>query len=109
MDTEYLLLSLDEVAAAVALEAAVVRRYAEIGLIRPGRPGYAPADLAELRRVRRLMDDLELDHSAIEIVLRMRRQILALQAEVRRMSAELRAAQRRRPPRSWADAERDDR
>ena len=48
MTGEYLLRSLDEVAAAVALEAAVVRRYAEIGLIRPAPPGYGPADLAEL-------------------------------------------------------------
>jgi hypothetical protein len=109
MNAEYLFLSLDEVAAAVALEVAVVRRYAEIGLIRPAPPGYGPAELAELRRVRRLMEDMELDHGAIEIVLRMRRQILALRAEVRRMEAELRAAQRRRPSYNWADAEWDDR
>jgi hypothetical protein len=47
-----------------------------------------------LRRVRRLIDDLELDHPAIEVVLRMRRRLLALEAEVQQLSGELRTLRR---------------
>jgi hypothetical protein len=87
--TTYLLLTLDEAAAASALEVAVVRRCAEAGLVAP-RAGYGEEDLAELRRVRRLIDDLELGLPAVEVVLHMRRQMLALRAEVARLEAELR-------------------
>jgi hypothetical protein len=80
-----------EAAVATALELTIVQRYAENGLIAPQR-GYGEDDLAELRRVRRLLEDLELDHPAVEIVLRMRRNMIALQAEVQRLQAELRRA-----------------
>ncbi len=46
------LLNQYEAATATALEVAVVRLYAESGLIAP-RQGYGEADLAELRRLRR--------------------------------------------------------
>ena len=82
-----------QAAAAVALDVTVVRAYAQRGMIAPMH-GYTVADLAELRRVRRLMEDLELDAPAIDIVLRMRRQLLALQAEVRWLEAELQRARR---------------
>jgi hypothetical protein len=91
MPAEYTRLTLDAAAATAELEIAIVRRYAELGLI-AAPAGYGAPELAELRRVRRLMHELELDHPAIEIVLRMRRQLLALQAEIRRLEAELRSA-----------------
>ena len=96
--------TLAEAAAAVALDVTVVRRYAELGLIAPPAHGYSASELAELRRVRRLMEDLELDHPAIEVILRMRRHVLALQAEVRRLEVELRAARQGRAA-DWIEAE----
>lgn len=93
MNREDRLLNQEEAAAAVALEVTVVRHYADSGLIAPSQ-GYDEADLAELRRVRRLIDDLGLDHPAIEVVLRMRRRLLALEAEVQRLSGELRTLRR---------------
>jgi len=48
------------------------------GLVRQPLTG---ADLAELRRVRRLQD-LGVNFAGIEIILRMRRRIIALEAEV---------------------------
>jgi hypothetical protein len=107
MATTYLLLTLDEAAAAAALEAAVVRRCAEIGLVAP-EAGYGAAELAELRRVRRLIDELELSLPGVEVVLRMRQRLLALQAEVQRLEAELRRANRPRARRSFDEAEWDE-
>jgi len=89
MSSEKLTLDAEEAAVVTALELTIVQRYAENGLIAPQR-GYAEDDLAELRRVRRLLEDLELDHPAVEIVLRMRRNMIALQADVQRLQAELR-------------------
>jgi hypothetical protein len=101
------MLTPDEAAATADLEITIVRRYAELGLIAP-QAGYGAPELAELRRVRRLMRELELDHPAIEVVLRMRRRMLALQAEVRRLEADLRRAAHRPIVRDTIDAEWDD-
>ncbi len=63
------------------------------------------ADLAELRRVRRLIEDLGLDYPAIEVVLRMRRRLLALQADMQRLQTELRAIRPAPRQATWIDAE----
>jgi len=104
MNQEQRLLSQDEAAIVVALEVAVVRLCAESGLIAPAQ-GYDEADLAELRRVRRLIEDLGLDQSAIDVVVRMRRRQLALQAQMRRLEAEVRLLRRTASITSWVDAE----
>ena len=107
MNRKQHLLSQDEAAMAVALDLAVVRLCFESGLITPAH-GYDEADLRELRRVRRLIDDLGLDPSAIDVVVHMRRRLLALQAQVQRLEAELRRAQRMPSPTLWVDAEWSD-
>jgi hypothetical protein len=61
--------------------------------------------VAELRRVRRLHEDLGLDHPAIEIVLGMARRIRELQAEIRRLETATPAV---RDERDWMDAEWED-
>jgi DNA-binding transcriptional MerR regulator len=94
-----------EAAQAAALDVAVLQMYAELGLIAPAPQGYGEADLAELRRARRLHSDLDLDYDAVAVVLRMRRRMLALQQEVRRLQAELRAMRRGRSLQEWTDAE----
>ena len=91
MSSERIPIDASEAAVLTALELTIVKRYAENGLIAPQR-GYGEDDLAELRRVRRLLEDLELDHPAVEIILRMRRNMIALQADVRRLQAEMRRA-----------------
>lgn len=104
MNVKQRLLSQGEAATAAGIELTVVRLCAESGLIAPAQ-GYDEADLAELRRVRRLIEDLGLDQPAIEVVVRMRRRLLALHVEVRRLETELRLV--RRTPRTglWEDAE----
>ena len=104
MNQEQRLLSQDEAATASALELAVVRLCAESGLIAPTH-GYDEADLAELRRVRRLIEDLGLDQPAIEVVVRMRRRLLALHGQVRSLETELRLLRRTPPTMAWVDAE----
>jgi hypothetical protein len=91
------------------LDVTIVWHYAEIGLIIPSGPspeeGYTEAEIAELRRVRRLHDDLGLDHAAIEIVLRMARRIRELSEELRRRET---ARPFRSPVREWTEAEWED-
>ena len=58
-----------------------VRRYVRRGLV--SEP-LAETDLAELRRIRRLTD-LGINLAGVEIILRMRRRIEDLQAEVGRL------------------------
>ncbi len=104
MDWQKRLLSESQAAAAATLDVAVVRLCAEHGLIAPTQ-GYAEDDMAELRRVRRLTEVLDLDYAAVEVVLRMRRRLLALQAEVQRLERELHRARPVVGPAVWVDAE----
>jgi hypothetical protein len=104
MDWQKRLLSESEAAAAAALDVALVRLCAEHGLIAPTQ-GYADDDLAELRRVRRLTEVLDLDYAAVDVVLRMRRRMLALQAEVQRLERDLRRGRPVVRPAFWVDAE----
>jgi DNA-binding transcriptional MerR regulator len=108
MTTEQRRLNPDEAAAATNLEVSIVWHYADLGLIPSSPEGYTASELAELRRVRRLREELELDHSAIEIILRMRRRMRALQAEVQRLELAVLEAHSRRGRQDWVEAEWDD-
>jgi len=60
----------------VRLPAARIRRYVRVGLIRPtrleGRTAFFGEDeLARLRRIRRLVEDMGLNMAGVEIVLRL--------------------------------------
>lgn len=100
-------LSLEEASAVTRLPVAVLQLYARLGLIVPVT-GYTEHDICELRRVRRLMDDLGLEHDAIEIVLRMRQRILVLEQELQQMRTELHAYRRTQQTDAWLDAEWND-
>ena len=65
------------------LKAYTVRRYIHRGLL---SEALAEADLAELRRIRRLTG-LGVNLAGVEVILRMRRNIKELQAEVDRLHA----------------------
>jgi hypothetical protein len=108
MTTEQRRLNLDEAAAATNLEISIVWHYADLDLIPSSPEGYTDSELAELRRVRRLREELELDHGAIEIILRMRRRIQALQNEVRRLEVAVVAARPLRRQPDWVEAEWDE-
>lgn len=97
-------MSLEELALAVGLPAPVLKYLADIGYIHPF-PQLPAAEFDELRRIRRLIDDLEVPFDAIDLVLHMRRRMLAMQREIARLRAEL--AYRRALDRvtTWVDAD----
>lgn len=51
-------------------------------LMTGGGHGFSTTDVQELARIRRLRDDLELDLAAVDIVLHLRRQVVALLEEI---------------------------
>jgi hypothetical protein len=57
----------------------------------PKRYWYGPYEGYESRSQRRLKDDLGVDEAAVEAILRLRSQVIELQARVRRLEAELSA------------------
>ena len=96
------LLDAEEVARVARIDVTLVGHYAEIGLVTPSPEGYSEVEVAELRRARRLQEDLGLELEAVEIVLQMARRIRELSAEVRRLESE-RPAARDEP--EWLEAE----
>jgi hypothetical protein len=75
----------EEAAAATRIEVRLLWQFAEEGWITPSPEGYSEEDLAELRRIRRLHEQLELEYPAIEVVLRLTRRIRELQTELDRL------------------------
>jgi MerR family transcriptional regulator/heat shock protein HspR len=70
----------------VRLPAARVRRYVRVGLIRPARlegrtAVFGEDELARLRRIRRLVEDLGLNMAGVEIVLRLVDELEALRRD----------------------------
>jgi hypothetical protein len=57
----------------------------------PKRYWYGPHEGYESRSQRRLKDDLGVDEAAVEAILRLRSQVIELQAHVRRLEVELTA------------------
>jgi MerR family transcriptional regulator/heat shock protein HspR len=67
---------LETAARLTRLPAARVRRYVRVGLIRPARMEgrtafFSDAELARLRTIRRLAEDLGLNTAGVEVVLRL--------------------------------------
>ncbi|WP_298821121.1 chaperone modulator CbpM [Chloroflexus sp.] len=96
--------SLEDLAMDVGLPVSILQYLADLGYIHP-IPQLPAVEFDELRRIRRLIDDLGVPFDAIDLVLHMRRRMLAMQREINRLRAEL--AYRRAFDRvtSWVDAE----
>ena len=76
---------LDTAARLTRLPPARVRRYIRIGLVRPARVEgrkafFSDIELARLRTIRRLGEDLGLDPAGVEVVLRLVDEIRTLRA-----------------------------
>jgi len=81
----------------VGLQTHTLRYYERIGIIEPSRSGgnirlYSERDIALLRRVKTLMDDMGVNLAGVEVMLRMmqrmneqQNRIDKLQAEVKRL------------------------
>lgn len=76
-----------------------LRYYEKVGIIKPARsPGntrlYSDVDLALLRRIRTMMEDLGINLAGIDVILRMSQQIAELQRATDEMELELRRLRR---------------
>jgi MerR family transcriptional regulator/heat shock protein HspR len=73
-----------------------LRMYEKKGLIRPSRTVgktrvYSQEDVEEIARVTRLVRDLGVNLAGIEIVLKMRRRMLEMQAQIEELTRHVRA------------------
>ena len=78
----------------VGVQTHTLRYYERIGIIRPYRSQgnirlYSERDVAQLRRVKTLMDDLGVNLAGIEVILRMIKRITELQRQIEELESEL--------------------
>ena len=71
-----------------------LRYYERIGVVSPSRSRgnirlYSERDIAQLRRVKTLMDDMGVNMAGVEVILRITEHILELQNRIRELEAEL--------------------
>jgi DNA-binding transcriptional MerR regulator len=82
---------LDVAARLVRVSPARIRYYVRTGFVRPSRvegdaPFFGDAELARLRRIRRLQEDLGLNAAGVEVALHLLDEIEQLQAALDRRS-----------------------
>jgi len=79
----------------VGVQTYTLRYYEKIGIIEPSRSGgnirlYSDMDIAQLRRVKTLMDDMGVNLAGVEIVLRIAQHMTELQRQVEELESEIR-------------------
>lgn len=79
----------------VGMHAQTLRQYERLGLVEPKRSRgnirlYSQADVARLRQVQRLVNDLGVNLAGVEVILRMNERIQAMDAEIQRLRREVR-------------------
>jgi MerR family transcriptional regulator/heat shock protein HspR len=79
----------------VGVQTYTLRYYERIGIIEPSRSGgnirlYSDMDIAQLHRVKTLMDDLGVNLAGVEVVLRMAQHMTELQRQVEELESEIR-------------------
>jgi len=78
----------------LGIQSHTLRYYERIGIIEPSRSRgnirlYSERDIAQLRRVKTLMDDLGINLAGVEVILRMSQRMTELQRRVEELEAEL--------------------
>ncbi len=78
----------------VGVQTYTLRYYERIGIIEPSRSGgnirlYSERDLARLRRVKTLIDDLGVNLAGVEVILRMAQRMNELQNHMEELESEL--------------------
>ena len=78
----------------VGVHTHTLRYYERIGIIEPSRSGgnirlYSERDVAHLRRIKTLMDDLGVNLAGIEVILRMVQRINELQHHMEELESEV--------------------
>jgi len=78
----------------VGVRTHTLRYYERVGIVEPSRSRgnirlYSESDIAQLRRVKALMDDLGVNLAGVEVIMRMMRRLLELQGHVQELEDEL--------------------
>jgi len=78
----------------VGVQTYTLRYYERVGIIEPSRSGgnirlYSERDIARLRRVKTLMDDMGVNLAGVEVIMRVMQQMLELQNQVQELESEL--------------------
>ncbi|HUV75188.1 MAG TPA: MerR family transcriptional regulator [Dehalococcoidales bacterium] len=79
----------------LGIQTHTLRYYERLGVIEPCRSGgnirlYSERDIALLRRVKTLVDDMGINLAGAEVILRMVRRMSELQDELERLESEVR-------------------
>jgi MerR family transcriptional regulator/heat shock protein HspR len=80
----------------VGMHAQSLRHYERIGLVRPSRSQgrqrlYSAADVARLRQIQRLINDLGVNLAGAEVIINMSERIRRMEADMDALRAELQA------------------
>jgi len=78
----------------VGIQSYTLRYYEKVGIIEPSRSRgnirlYSERDIAQLRRVKTLMDDLGVNLAGVEVILRMAQRITELQRHMEELEADV--------------------
>ena len=78
----------------VGVQTYTLRYYERVGIIEPSRSRgnirlYSERDIARLRRVKTLMDDMGVNLAGVEVIIRIMQQMLELQNQVQELESEL--------------------
>jgi MerR family transcriptional regulator/heat shock protein HspR len=78
----------------VGVQTHTLRYYERVGIIEPHRSRgnirlYSERDVAHLKRVKTLMDDMGVNLAGVEVIMRMVEQMLELQNQVQELESEL--------------------
>jgi MerR family transcriptional regulator/heat shock protein HspR len=78
----------------VGVQTYTLRYYERVGIIEPSRSRgnirlYSERDIARLRRVKTLMDDMGVNLAGVEVIIKIMQQMLELQNQVQELESEL--------------------
>jgi len=78
----------------VGVQSYTLRYYEKVGIVEPSRSRgnirlYSERDIAHLRRVKTLMDDMGVNLAGVEVIMRMVQQMLELQNQLQELESEL--------------------
>ncbi|MCH8994834.1 MAG: MerR family transcriptional regulator [Chloroflexi bacterium] len=87
----------------VSMHAQTLRYYERAGLVRPSRSRgrqrlYSPLDIARLREIQGLINDLGVNLAGVDVIFRMRRRMLEMEAELEEAHRLLQRLRDRRLP-----------
>jgi MerR family transcriptional regulator/heat shock protein HspR len=78
----------------VGVQTYTLRYYERVGIIEPSRSRgnirlYSERDIARLKRVKTLMDDMGVNLAGVEVIIKIMQQMLELQNQVQELESEL--------------------